>query len=89
MMTDKRFVRKISQQGNSLAVSLPKEIVNQLDLEKGHDMEILFNEERGEIQVKKLQSLNEGFKNINPKVLETMNRVMDEYKDMYKNLKDR
>lgn len=86
---DKRFVRKVNQTGNSLSVGIPKDVADLLNMKKGDDLELVYNEERGEIVIKKLEVMENLFNGINPKVLKSMNKVMGQYKDMFENLKDR
>lgn len=89
MVKKRQVMRKVNQTGNSLTVSIPKEFAETMNLKKGDDLELLFNEDRGEIIIKKLKLVEDVFGGINPRVLKSMNRVMDEYKDMFENLKDR
>ncbi len=79
--------RKITQTGNSWSVTIPKYIIEQMDLEKGKDIEWVFNKETGEVKMRK--KVNYQDLNINPKLLKSMDRTMNKYKGMFENLKDR
>lgn len=82
----KKFIRKINQQGNSLSVGIPKEVARYMELNKGEELEIVFNEETKELHVKKAPKLPES---VRPEVLSALNDVMSKYKTALKNLQDR
>lgn len=88
-MDQKRFVRKVNQTGNSLSVGIPKDVAETLKLNKGDELELVYNEERGEIVIKKVEMLENVYKNLNPEVLGAMDKVLGQYKNMFENLKDR
>lgn len=82
-----RYVRKVNQTGNSLSVGIPKNLSEKLNLQKGDFLELDFNEETNSIVVKKMVDPSE--MEINPRLLKSMDIVMDKYKGMFENLKDR
>ncbi|MBU8732488.1 AbrB/MazE/SpoVT family DNA-binding domain-containing protein [Cytobacillus oceanisediminis] len=89
-MLDKKlnFTRKVHQQGNSLSVGIPAEIADRINLQKGEDMEVVFDEVNQEIKYRKKKKVNlpEG---IDMEFLETLGGVLGDYKEALRNLKDR
>ncbi|MDG5471333.1 AbrB/MazE/SpoVT family DNA-binding domain-containing protein [Jeotgalibacillus sp. ET6] len=84
---EKRYTRRLSQVGNSLSAGIPKEIATALDMAKGDEIEVYYDEERGEIVMKKAnRSVPKG---IRPDVLKAMNRAIGKYDNALRNLKDR
>ncbi|WP_404405184.1 AbrB/MazE/SpoVT family DNA-binding domain-containing protein [Jeotgalibacillus malaysiensis] len=84
---EKRHTRKLSQIGNSLSAVIPKEIVDEMQVSKGDEMEIYYDDERGEIVMKKAnRSVPNG---IRPDVLKSMNRAITKYDQALRNLRDR
>ncbi|GEK59962.1 AbrB/MazE/SpoVT family DNA-binding domain-containing protein [Marinococcus halophilus] len=84
---EKRYTRRLNQSGNSLSAGIPKAIADQLELAKGDELNVYYNEETGEIIMKKAnRSLPEG---VRPDVLQAMNRAVDKYDDALRNLKNR
>ncbi|WP_084687398.1 AbrB/MazE/SpoVT family DNA-binding domain-containing protein [Marinococcus halotolerans] len=84
---EKRYTRRLNQSGNSLSVGIPKAIADQLELAKGDELNVYYNEETGEIIMKKAnRSLPEG---VRPDVLQAMNRAVDKYDDALRNLKNK
>lgn len=47
-----RYSRKIGRMGNSLGVSLPKDLAQKLDINQGDEIEFIEND-RGEVVLKK------------------------------------
>ncbi|MDQ0219231.1 AbrB/MazE/SpoVT family DNA-binding domain-containing protein [Peribacillus cavernae] len=86
MEKEKKFIRKVNQQGNSLSVGIPKEVAECMNIGKGEELEVIFNEETNELKMKKLAKLPEG---VRPEVLEALHSVMGQYKAALKNLQDR
>lgn len=41
-MVDLYFLRKVFQQGNSMAITIPLEIVNTMELKEGDEVKIVF-----------------------------------------------
>lgn len=52
-----RYSRKIGRMGNSLGVSLPKQLAERLDVSQGDEVEFIENE-RGEVILKKFSKRN-------------------------------
>ncbi|WP_425331182.1 AbrB/MazE/SpoVT family DNA-binding domain-containing protein [Jeotgalibacillus proteolyticus] len=87
MGREKRHTRRLSQVGNSLSTVIPKEIVVEMQMNKGDEMEIFYDEERGEIVMRKAnRSIPKG---IRPDVLKAMNRTITKYDNALRNLRDR
>ncbi|SIS99668.1 AbrB/MazE/SpoVT family DNA-binding domain-containing protein [Salimicrobium salexigens] len=82
----KNYTRKVSQVGNSLSFNLPKELTDLLEITKGEELQITYNEDEGEIVVKKTNWVPEG---IRPEMLKAMNRAVGKYDQALRNLKDR
>ncbi|AKG05290.1 addiction module antidote protein [Salimicrobium jeotgali] len=82
----KNYTRKVSQVGNSLSLNLPKELTDLLEITKGEELQITYNEDEGEIVVKKANWVPEG---IRPEMLKAMNRAVGKYDQALRNLKDR
>ncbi|WP_102336354.1 AbrB/MazE/SpoVT family DNA-binding domain-containing protein [Salimicrobium jeotgali] len=85
-MKKKNYTRKVSQVGNSLSFNLPKELTDLLEITKGEELQITYNEEEGGIVVKKANRVPEG---IRPEMLKAMNRAVGKYDQALRNLKDR
>lgn len=84
---EKRYTRRINQVGNSLSVGIPKDITKALQMNKGDEIEVSFDEERGEIVMKKVnRSIPNG---VRPEVLQAMNRAIGKYDNALRNLRDR
>ncbi|TLS49315.1 AbrB/MazE/SpoVT family DNA-binding domain-containing protein [Paenibacillus antri] len=82
-----RFSRKIGRMGNSLGVSLPKGLVEKLNVSQGDEIEFLENE-RGEIVLKKARQ-GKLPDHVRPEVLEAFFDVFEEDKGILEDLKDR
>ncbi|WP_041123342.1 AbrB/MazE/SpoVT family DNA-binding domain-containing protein [Jeotgalibacillus alimentarius] len=84
---EKRHTRRLNQIGNSLSAVIPKEIVDEMQMGKGDEIEIYYDQERGEIVMKKVnRSVPDG---IRPEVLKSMNRAITKYDEALRNLRDR
>lgn len=84
---EKRYTRRISQVGNSLSVSIPKDLTKSMELAKGDEIEVNYDEERSEIVMKKVNNVIPN--GIRPEVLGAMNRAITKYDQALRNLKDR
>lgn len=82
----KRYTRTVNQTGNSLTVGIPKEYIDALNLSKGDQVEVSFDEQKGEVVMKKVNRLPEG---VRPDVMRAMNRAINKYDDALRNLRDR
>ncbi|MFB4163236.1 AbrB/MazE/SpoVT family DNA-binding domain-containing protein [Alteribacillus sp. JSM 102045] len=85
---EKRYTRRLGKVGNSLSTSIPKEFADILGMDKGDEIEVTCDQERGEIIMKKVQRNNIP-KNVRPEVLSAMNRAINKYDNALRNLKDR
>ena len=84
---DKHYTRRVSQVGNSLSVNIPKELTKKLNIQKGDEVEVNFDEKSGEIILNKVnRSISNG---IRPEVLKAMERAVTKYDQALRNLKDR
>lgn len=83
---DKTYTRRISQVGNSLSVSIPKDLATMLNLNKGDEIEIYYDKERGEIVMKRANRIP---KEVRPEVVMAMNRAISKYDEALRNLKYR
>ncbi|BAD76130.1 hypothetical protein GK1845 [Geobacillus kaustophilus HTA426] len=82
----KRIHARISQVGNSLSVSIPKDLATMLNLNKGDEIEIYYDKERGEIVMKRANRIPKG---VRPEVVMAMNRAISKYDEALRNLKYR
>lgn len=84
---EQRYTRKVNQVGNSLQVAIPKDITLAMEINKGDEMEVLYDKERGEIVMKKVnRNLPKG---VRPEVVSAMNRAISKYDNALRNLRDR
>lgn len=81
-----RIYRKITRIGNSLGVTITKEVLQKLHLAWGDDVEIFVNEKMGEMTLRKAVSAPEGF---DPKFFETLAANVEHYRQTINGLKDR
>ncbi|QMV42652.1 AbrB/MazE/SpoVT family DNA-binding domain-containing protein [Cohnella cholangitidis] len=82
-----RYSRKIGRMGNSLGVSLPKNLAKKLNVSQGDEIEFIENE-RGEIVLNKARK---GYlpENVRPEVLEAFFDVFEEDEGILEDLRDR
>lgn len=80
------YNRKVNQTGNSITVSIPSEIVKQLDMKKGDEVSVIFDPPANEFTIKKKPSLPE---NVRPEIVSALDKVMNRYDKTLKNLRDR
>ncbi|AEH49819.1 AbrB/MazE/SpoVT family DNA-binding domain-containing protein [Parageobacillus thermoglucosidasius] len=83
---EKMYTRRINQVGNSLSVNIPKDLATMLNINKGDEMEIYYDKERGEIVMKRANRIPKG---VRPEVVMAMNRAIAKYDEALRNLKDR
>ncbi|WP_445613191.1 AbrB/MazE/SpoVT family DNA-binding domain-containing protein [Geobacillus sp. YF-1] len=83
---EKIYTRRINQVGNSLSVNIPKDLAMMLNINKGDEMEIYYDKERGEIVMKRANRIPKG---VRPEVVMAMNRAIAKYDEALRNLKDR
>lgn len=59
-MVLKRVHRKVTKIGNSLGITLNKELLNSINADLGDDLEIIVNENEGEIVLRKSPKVPQG-----------------------------
>lgn len=82
-----RYYRKVGRMGNSLGVSLPKNLAIKLNISQGDEIEFIENE-RGEVVLKKARQ-GKLPDNVRPEVLEAFFDVFEEDEGILKDLRDR
>jgi antitoxin MazE len=82
-----RYFRKIGRMGNSLGVSLPKNLAAKLNISQGDEIEFIVNE-LGEVVLKKARQSHLP-DNVRPEVLEAFFDVFEEDKRILEDLRDR
>ncbi|WP_079524883.1 AbrB/MazE/SpoVT family DNA-binding domain-containing protein [Halobacillus hunanensis] len=83
---EKTYTRRVSQVGNSLSVSVPKDLAELLKMNKGDEIVVSYDEEKNGLVMKPVNHVPEG---VRPEVLQAMNRAITKYDDALRNLKDR
>ncbi|MFZ0447212.1 MAG: AbrB/MazE/SpoVT family DNA-binding domain-containing protein [Bacillus sp. (in: firmicutes)] len=85
-MVVKEVERKVTKIGNSLGVTFPQEVLAQLGI--SHGDEVQFHIENGKVSIKKKKHLTlpEG---IDEEFLEQMNDMIKEYNETFKGLVNR
>nr|WP_275899649.1 AbrB/MazE/SpoVT family DNA-binding domain-containing protein [Bacillus piscicola] len=71
-----------------MSASIPKEFANVLGMDKGDEIEVTCDEQRGEVIMKKVER-NHLPKNVRPEVLAAMNKAINKYDHALRNLKHR
>ncbi|MDQ0194743.1 AbrB/MazE/SpoVT family DNA-binding domain-containing protein [Paenibacillus wynnii] len=91
VMNDKsnvnRYFRKIGRMGNSLGVSLPKNLAAKLNVSQGDEIEFVEND-RGEVVLKKARQVQLP-DHVRPEVLEAFFDVFEEDTGILEDLRDR
>jgi antitoxin MazE len=84
---ESRYIRKVGRMGNSLGVSLPKNLADKLNISQGDEIEF-FENDRGEVVLKKVR---EGKlpANVRPEVLEAFFEVFEEDREILEDLRNR
>lgn len=82
-----RYSRKIGKMGNSLGVSLPKALAEQLKVAQGDEIEFIVNED-GEVVLRKVRQ-NKLPENVRVEVLEAFYDIFEEDEDILNDLRDR
>lgn len=80
----KVYRRKVNQVGHSLSVNTPKELAKLLEIQKGEELQIKYEE--GGIMINKAKRVPEG---VRPEILKAMNRSVMKYDKALRNLKER
>jgi antitoxin MazE len=83
----KRYSRKVGRMGNSLGLSLPKNLAEKLGVTQGDEVEFIENSQ-GEVVLRKVRSVGLP-ENIRPEVLEAFFDVFKQDIEIFKDLKDR
>jgi antitoxin MazE len=81
-----RIHRKVTRIGNSLGVTFTKDTLKKLNLDLGDEVEIIVNENEGEIVLRKAVSVPQG---LDPKFFETLKTNVEQYRQTIEGLKDR
>ncbi len=81
-----RVYRKITRIGNSLGVTLTKDVLQKLHLAWGDDVEIFIKENTGEMTLRKAVFAPQG---LDPKFFETLAANVEHYRQTINGLKDR
>ena len=82
-----RYSRKIGRMGNSLGVSLPKDLATKLNVSQGDEIEFIENE-LGEVVLKKART-GKLPEHVRPEVLEAFFDVFEEDEGILEDLRDR
>ncbi|KAB2328917.1 AbrB/MazE/SpoVT family DNA-binding domain-containing protein [Cytobacillus depressus] len=88
LVMERKYQRKVHQQGNSLSVGIPSQVAERLKLKKGETLEVEFNEETQELLYRKVKAV-ELPKGFDIEFLEVLNGVLEDYDEALINLKDR
>lgn len=83
----KRYSRKVGRMGNSLGVSLPKELAENLNIAQGDEVEFIQNSQ-GEVTFKKNRQVQLP-ENVRAEVLEAFYDVFEEDSGILADLRDR
>lgn len=81
-----RMYRKVTKIGNSLGVTFTKDALKKLNLDLGDDVEIVVNENEGEIVLRKAVTVPQGF---DPRFFEILKTNVHQYRQTIAGLKDR
>ena len=81
-----RIHRKVTKIGNSLGVTFTKDALQKLHLNLGDDVEIIVNENEGEIVLRKSVSVPQG---LDPQFFKTLQANVEQYRQTIEGLKDR
>ncbi|ANS76248.1 addiction module antidote protein [Paenibacillus yonginensis] len=82
-----RYTRKIGRMGNSLGVSVPKDLAGKLNVSQGDEIEFIEND-RGEIVLRKAHQ-GQLPDHVRPEVLEAFFDVFEEDTGILEDLRDR
>lgn len=81
-----RVHRKVTKIGNSLGVTFNKDLLNKINVGLGDDLEIIVNENEGEIVLRKSPTVPKG---IDPRFFELLQTNVEQYRKTIEGLKDR
>ncbi|MCF8568619.1 AbrB family transcriptional regulator [Alicyclobacillus tolerans] len=78
--------RKVTKIGNSLGVTLNKELLNKINADLGDDLEIIVNQNEGEIVLRKAPKVPQG---LDSRFFELLQANVEQYRKTIEGLKDR
>lgn len=81
-----RIHRKVTKIGNSLGVTFNKELLNKIHVSLGDDLEVIVNEEEGEIVLRKPLTVPQG---LDPRFFDVLKTNVEQYRKAIEGLKDR
>ncbi|SFS90236.1 AbrB/MazE/SpoVT family DNA-binding domain-containing protein [Marininema halotolerans] len=81
-----RMFRKVGRMGNSPGISLPTEYLEKINVKRGDECEIIFDEQRNEIRIRPIQAIPEG---ISPEFLKALDDTHEQFEEAIRNLRDR
>ncbi|MDR6227033.1 AbrB/MazE/SpoVT family DNA-binding domain-containing protein [Desmospora profundinema] len=79
-------IRTVGRMGNTTGVSVPSEFLDKMRLKRGDKIEVSYDEQRNEIRIRPVRTLPEG---VSEDFLRTLDAVLTERDQVFKNLKDR
>ncbi|WP_163970406.1 AbrB/MazE/SpoVT family DNA-binding domain-containing protein [Oceanobacillus halotolerans] len=81
-----QFERKVTKIGNSLGITLPTELLKQVGLAQGDDVQVEVKEGKIVLRKKEQITLPEG---VDAEFMDTLNDVIKEHDEAFKGLVDR
>ncbi|WP_258112627.1 AbrB family transcriptional regulator [Alicyclobacillus sp. SP_1] len=78
--------RKVTKIGNSLGVTFNKELLKRINVDLGDDLEIIVNENEGEVVLRNSPKVPQG---LDPRFFEVLQANVDQYRKTIEGLKDR
>lgn len=78
--------RKVMKIGNSLGVTFNKELLKRINVDLGDDLEIIVNENEGEVVLRNSPKVPQG---LDPRFFEVLQANVDQYRKTIEGLKDR
>jgi putative addiction module antidote len=76
--------RKVTKIGNSLSVTIPKDIAEKLNIKQGDLIE--FTPSNQGAFIKPAQTIPD---NVDPRLVQSLNKIFADYDQTFKNLRDR
>lgn len=84
-MKTPKEIRKVGQTGNSLSIGLPKKIADQLNIQRGDELE--FNVKDGKIILDKKNKLEDQLDDV--EMVNMLSETFEEHANVFERLKDR
>ena len=78
--------RKVTKIGNSLGITLNKELLSKVNLDQGDDVEVTVREDTGEIILRKTPKVPSC---LDPQFFDVLKTNVDKYRKTLEGLKDR